>query len=77
MALECSNCGNGIAQGSNADLCLACQAKLTYCKIDAYQHKEFELINVPWCTKKNKRILYANCHECEYYSEEEILPEVK
>ena len=75
MKIKTCQCGNGIAQGSDADLCLYCQSKLTHCKIGAYQYKEMS-ISVPWCTEKDCRIINADCENCEHYSEEKILPEV-
>ena len=77
--LECKNCGAGIAQGSDADLCLYCQSKLTHCEIDArkslMEEKGFS-IPVPWCMDKDCRIINADCENCDYYGEEKILPEV-
>ena len=78
MTIECQ-CGKGIAQGSDADLCLACQSKLTHCKIDVrklvMEEKGFS-IPVQWCTEKDCCIINADCENCEYYSQEKILPEV-
>ena len=77
--LECKNCGAGIAQGSDADLCLYCQSKLTHCKIDSrkqiMEEKGFAT-PVPWCMDKDCRIINTDCENCEHYSEEKILPEV-
>ena len=77
MALECK-CGAGIAQDSDAVLCLYCQSKLTHCRIDAYQFvaEGFD-IPVPWCMKKDCRILHADCNNCENYTDTKILPEVE
>ena len=80
MALDCINCGNGIRQGSAAELCLACRARLTHCKIGARKHIKEEKgfkIQVEWCTEKDKRIINVNCKDCKHYSEDKILPEVK
>ena len=78
MSLECKNCGNGIAQGSDAELCLYSQSRLTHCKIDAFAYVREEkgfVTYVRWCEQKDKRIMYVNCNDCKYYSEEKILPE--
>ena len=80
MEVKTCQCGNGIAQGSDADLCLYCQSKLTHCKIDAYTHMEEEKgfsIPVRWCSEKDCRIINADCENCGHYSEEKILPEVE
>ena len=79
MPLNCINCGSGIVQRSNADLCLYCRSQLTHCKIDAYKHIMEEkgfIIPVPWCTEKDCRIINAGCENCKHNSEEKILPEV-
>ena len=81
MKIKTCQCGNGIAQGSDADLCLYCRSKLTHCCIDAREYTNegddnFE-IPVRWCTQKGCRLMYADCKDCEYYSEEKILPEVE
>ena len=79
MPLNCINCGAGIAQRSDADLCVYCQSQLTHCQINAYQHikKEGYLLPVQFCTQKDCRIIETNCRECKHYSEEKILPEVE
>ena len=77
--LECQ-CGAGIAQGSDADLCLYCQSQLTHCKIDAIENVKEEKgfdIYVKLCIEKDCRVLNADCENCEHYSEEKILPEVE
>lgn len=74
MALNCKNCGAGIAQGSNAELCLYCQSQLTHCPERTYKEMT---ISVRWCRKKDCRVVNAGCKNCNNYSDTKILPEVQ